>query len=74
MEKDRKGYRSYQLHLETAKKVHEPLKEGAKDYDVCVCWNDWGVLRVDDFNMILCSITNENQKISFMRSMGELIL
>ena len=48
MEKDWQGYRDYQLHMETAKKVHGPLKKGAKDYDVCVCWNDWGVLRLDD--------------------------
>ena len=74
MEKDRKGYRGYKCNMEAAKKVHEPLKEGEKDYDVYVCRDDWGVLRLDDFNMILCSITNENQKISFMRSMGELIL
>ena len=37
--------------METAKKVHESLKEGAKDYDVCICWNDWGVLRMDDIDM-----------------------
>jgi hypothetical protein len=51
VEKDRKGYRSYQFHLETAKKVHEPFKEGAKDYDVCICRDDWGVLRMDDSDM-----------------------
>ena len=51
MEKDRKGYRGYKFHLEAAKKVHGPLKEGAKDYDVCVCRNDWGVLRVDGSDM-----------------------
>ena len=37
--------------METAKKVHEPLKEGAKDHDVCICWDDWGVLRMDDTDM-----------------------
>ena len=55
MEKDRKRYCSYQFHLETAKKVHEPLKEGAKDYDVCICWNDWNVLRMDDTDMMINS-------------------
>jgi len=39
--------------MEIAKKVHESLKEGAKDYDVCICWDDWDVLRMDDSNMIL---------------------
>ena len=51
MEKDGKGYRGYQFHLEAAKKVHEPLKEGEKDHDVCICRNDWGVLRMDDSDM-----------------------
>ena len=51
MEKDRKRHSSYQFHLETAKKVHEPLKEGAKDYDVWICRDDWGVLRMDDIDM-----------------------
>ena len=51
--------------METAKKVHESLKEGAKDYDVCVCWNDRGVLWMDDTDMILHSITNEKEKIIF---------
>ena len=37
--------------MEAAKKVHESLKEGAKDYDVCICWNDWDVLRMDDSDM-----------------------
>ena len=37
--------------METAKKVHEPLKEGEKDHDVCICRNDWGVLQVDDTDM-----------------------
>jgi len=41
--------------METAKKVHEPLKEGAKDYDVCICRDDWGVLRMDDSDMSHCS-------------------
>ena len=66
MEKDRKRYRSYQFHMETAKKVHESLKEGEKDYDVCVCWNDRGVLWMDDTDMILHSITNEKEKIIFI--------
>ena len=52
MEKDRKRYRSYQFHMETAKKIHESLKEGAKDYDVCICWDDWGILWMDDSDMI----------------------
>ena len=51
MEKDRARHRSYKLHLEAAKKVHEPFKEGAKDHDVCICRDDWGVLRVDDSDM-----------------------
>ena len=51
LEKDRTRYCSYQFHMETAKKVHEPLKEGAKDHDVCICRDDWGVLRVDDIDM-----------------------
>ena len=37
--------------METAKKVHEPLKEGAKDHDVCICRDDWDVLWVDDIDM-----------------------
>ena len=37
--------------MENAKKVHESLKEGAKDHDVCICRDDWGVLRVDDSDM-----------------------
>ena len=37
--------------MEAAKKIHEPLKEGAKDHDVCICRDDWGVLRVDDSDM-----------------------
>jgi len=53
VEKDRKRYSSYQFHLEAAKKVHEPLKEGAKDHDVCICRDDWNVLRMDDTDMIL---------------------
>ena len=52
--------------METAKRVHEPLKKGAKDYDVCVCWNDRGVLWMDDTDMILHSITNRKQKIIFI--------
>ena len=52
--------------METAKKVHESLKKGAKDYDVCVCWNDRGVLWMDDTDMILDSITNEKEKIIFI--------
>ena len=51
MEKDGKGYRSYKLHLEAAKKVHEPLKEGEKDHDVCICLDDRDVLRMDDSDM-----------------------
>ena len=51
MEKDGKRYRGYKFHLESAKKVHESLKEGAKDYDVCICRNDWDVLRMDDSDM-----------------------
>jgi len=51
LEKDRKRHGSYQFHLEAAKKVHESLKEGAKDYDVCICRDDWGVLRMDDTDM-----------------------
>ena len=39
------------LYLETAKKVHEPLKEGAKDHDFCICRNDRGVLWMDDTDM-----------------------
>ena len=37
--------------MEDTKKVHEPLKEGAKDYDVCICWNDRDVLWMDDSDM-----------------------
>ena len=55
MEKDRKRHRGYQFHLEAAKKVHGPLKEGAKDYDVCICWDDWNVLRMDDTDMMINS-------------------
>jgi len=51
LEKDRARYRSYKLHLEAAKKVHEPLKEGEKDHDVCICRDDRCVLRVDDTDM-----------------------
>ena len=51
MEKDRKRYRGDQFHMEAAKKVHESLKEGAKDHDVCICRDDWGVLWVDDSDM-----------------------
>jgi hypothetical protein len=39
--------------METAKKVHEPLKKGEKNYNVCICRDDWGVLRVDDFDMMV---------------------
>ena len=53
MEKDRKRYGGYQFHMETAKKVHEPLKKGEKDYDYGFCRNDWGVLRMDDTDMKL---------------------
>ena len=38
-------------------------KRERKDYDVCVCWNDWGVLRLDDTDMILCrncNVANSN--------------
>ena len=52
--------------METAKKVHESFKKGAKDYDVCVCWNDRGVLWMDDTYMILHSITNQKEKIIFI--------
>ena len=55
MEKDRKRHRGYQFHLEAAKKVHEPLKEGAKDHDVCICRDDWNVLRMDDTDMMINS-------------------
>jgi hypothetical protein len=41
--------------LEAAKKVHEPLKEGEKDYDVCICRDDRCVLRVDDTDMMINS-------------------
>ena len=37
--------------METAKKVHESLKEGAKNYDFCICWNDRDVLWMDDSDM-----------------------
>ena len=51
LEKDRTRYCSYQFHMETAKKVHESLKEGAKNYDFCICWNDRDVLWMDDTYM-----------------------
>ena len=41
------------FNMETATKVHEPLKEGEKNYDLCVCRNDWSVLWVDDTDMTL---------------------
>ena len=37
--------------METTKKIHESLKEGEKNYDVCICRNDWDVLRMDDSDM-----------------------
>ena len=70
MEKDRQRYGGYQFHMETAKKVHEPLKEGEKDYDVCVCWNDWGVLRMDDTDMIISNHFNESSSASSLLDSG----
>ena len=37
--------------MEVTKKIHESLKEGEKNYDICICWNDWGVLWLDDIDM-----------------------
>ena len=68
MEKDRTRYCGYQFHLETAKKIHESLKEGAKDYDICICWNDWTLLRMDD-----CDMT-EKLEISFILNIGSFVL
>jgi len=37
--------------METAKKIHESLQKGEKDNHHSVCWNDWGILWMDDYNM-----------------------
>ena len=29
-------------------------KEREKNYDICICWNDWCVLWLDDTNIIIC--------------------
>ena len=60
--------------METAKKIHESIKKGEKNYDCSICWNDWDILWMDDYHMTLYNMINENQKISFIRSMEKQIL
>ena len=68
MEKDWQRYSSYKRNLEIAKKIHESLKKGEKDYDICICWNDWGVLWMDD-----CDLTGKLE-ISFILNIGSFVL
>ena len=37
--------------MEITKKIHESLQKGEKNNHYGVYWNDWIVLRMDDYNM-----------------------
>ena len=39
--------------METTKKIYESFKKGEKNYDFYICRYDWGILWLDDTDIII---------------------